>query len=125
MGEAELREVRGTRIAMIFQEPITALDPVFTIGEQIACVYIPASAMRCFGAKDLWRRKRARPLRVPANWRAWRKTPRIGSPPITVFGRGTTPVANPHLCAKWRRTGTAVAVGDPLVAQEGRIVRLP
>jgi peptide/nickel transport system ATP-binding protein len=36
MSEAELREVRGTTIAMIFQEPITALDPVFTIGEQIA-----------------------------------------------------------------------------------------
>ena len=36
MSEAELREVRGTKIAMIFQEPMTALDPVFTIGEQIA-----------------------------------------------------------------------------------------
>ena len=36
MSEAALREVRGTNIAMIFQEPMTALDPVFTIGEQIA-----------------------------------------------------------------------------------------
>jgi peptide/nickel transport system ATP-binding protein len=36
MSEPELREVRGTKIAMIFQEPMTALDPVFTIGEQIA-----------------------------------------------------------------------------------------
>jgi peptide/nickel transport system ATP-binding protein len=36
MNERELRDVRGTRIAMIFQEPMTALDPVFTIGEQIA-----------------------------------------------------------------------------------------
>ena len=36
MSERKLREVRGTRIAMIFQEPMTALDPVFTIGEQIA-----------------------------------------------------------------------------------------
>jgi peptide/nickel transport system ATP-binding protein len=35
MGEAELREVRGSKVAMIFQEPMTALDPVFTIGEQI------------------------------------------------------------------------------------------
>jgi peptide/nickel transport system ATP-binding protein len=36
LGQAELREVRGTKIAMIFQEPMVALDPVFTIGEQIA-----------------------------------------------------------------------------------------
>src|SRR5438132_7412280 len=36
MSDAELREVRGTKIAMIFQEPMTALDPVFTVGEQIA-----------------------------------------------------------------------------------------
>ena len=31
-----LRRVRGGRIAMIFQEPMTSLNPVFTIGEQIA-----------------------------------------------------------------------------------------
>ena len=36
MDEAALREVRGTKMAMIFQEPMIALDPVFTIGEQIA-----------------------------------------------------------------------------------------
>jgi peptide/nickel transport system ATP-binding protein len=33
---SRLEELRGGLIAMIFQEPITALDPVFTIGEQIA-----------------------------------------------------------------------------------------
>jgi peptide/nickel transport system ATP-binding protein len=33
--ENRLEELRGDRIAMIFQEPVTALDPVFTIGEQI------------------------------------------------------------------------------------------
>ena len=33
--ESELRSVRGNEIAMIFQEPMTALNPVFTIGEQI------------------------------------------------------------------------------------------
>jgi peptide/nickel transport system ATP-binding protein len=36
MDEAALRDVRGTKVAMIFQEPMIALDPVFTIGEQIA-----------------------------------------------------------------------------------------
>lgn len=31
-----MRHVRGADIAMIFQEPMTSLNPVFTIGEQIA-----------------------------------------------------------------------------------------
>ncbi len=34
--EAEMRRVRGADLAMIFQEPMTSLNPVFTIGEQIA-----------------------------------------------------------------------------------------
>ena len=33
--EARLREIRGNEIAMIFQEPMTALNPVFTVGDQI------------------------------------------------------------------------------------------
>jgi oligopeptide/dipeptide ABC transporter ATP-binding protein len=33
---AEMRTIRGAKISMIFQEPMTALNPVFTIGEQIA-----------------------------------------------------------------------------------------
>jgi len=34
--EHELRGIRGRDIAMIFQEPMTALNPLFTVGEQIA-----------------------------------------------------------------------------------------
>ncbi|MGA1804587.1 ABC transporter ATP-binding protein [Rhizobium sp. HT1-10] len=34
--EAEMRKVRGGAIGMIFQEPMTSLNPVFTIGNQIA-----------------------------------------------------------------------------------------
>ena len=39
--ERHMREIRGDQIAMIFQEPMTALNPVFTIGSQIneALVY--------------------------------------------------------------------------------------
>ena len=33
--EKRMREIRGNEIAMIFQEPMTSLNPVFTIGEQI------------------------------------------------------------------------------------------
>ena len=32
---AEMRAIRGNRIAMIFQEPMTSLNPVFTVGDQI------------------------------------------------------------------------------------------
>lgn len=34
--QAQMREVRGADVAMIFQEPMTSLNPVFTAGEQIA-----------------------------------------------------------------------------------------
>src|SRR4051794_11781925 len=36
LSEKEMRSVRGKDIAMIFQEPMTSLNPVYTIGDQIA-----------------------------------------------------------------------------------------
>jgi oligopeptide/dipeptide ABC transporter ATP-binding protein len=36
LSNAEMREVRGDDVAMIFQDPMTSLNPVFTVGEQIA-----------------------------------------------------------------------------------------
>jgi len=36
LGEKQLGKVRGNEIAMIFQEPMTSLNPVFTVGDQIA-----------------------------------------------------------------------------------------
>jgi oligopeptide/dipeptide ABC transporter ATP-binding protein len=38
--EKEVRHYRGERISMIFQEPMTSLNPVFKIGQQIADVFI-------------------------------------------------------------------------------------
>jgi peptide/nickel transport system ATP-binding protein len=35
LAPAEMRSLRGNRIAMIFQEPMTSLNPVFTVGDQI------------------------------------------------------------------------------------------
>ena len=35
LSEPEMRAIRGARIAMIFQEPMTSLNPVFTIGSQV------------------------------------------------------------------------------------------
>jgi len=34
--EARMRKIRGNRISMIFQEPMTSLNPVFTVGNQVA-----------------------------------------------------------------------------------------
>jgi len=36
---SEMREIRGNRISMIFQEPMTSLNPVFTIGHQLSKVF--------------------------------------------------------------------------------------
>jgi peptide/nickel transport system ATP-binding protein len=36
LDEEGIRRIRGNRIAMVFQEPMTALNPVFTIGDQVA-----------------------------------------------------------------------------------------
>ncbi|OEC95591.1 MULTISPECIES: ABC transporter ATP-binding protein [Rhizobium] len=41
--EAEMRKVRGKDVAMIFQEPMTSLNPIFTIGRQIS------EALTCHG----------------------------------------------------------------------------
>jgi peptide/nickel transport system ATP-binding protein len=35
LSEAEMRKIRGARIAMIFQDPMSALNPVYTIGDQL------------------------------------------------------------------------------------------
>jgi peptide/nickel transport system ATP-binding protein len=54
MSDDRLLDVRGNRMAMIFQEPMTSLNPVFTIGEQIA-----ESVIRHQGLSASAARKRA------------------------------------------------------------------
>ncbi len=51
--ETRMEDIRGNHISMIFQEPMTSLNPVYTIGEQIAEV------LRChmgLGRKPAWNR---------------------------------------------------------------------
>jgi peptide/nickel transport system ATP-binding protein len=40
LSPTEMRELRGDRLSMIFQEPMTSLNPAFTVGEQIAEVLL-------------------------------------------------------------------------------------
>jgi peptide/nickel transport system ATP-binding protein/oligopeptide transport system ATP-binding protein len=51
-GEAEIRRVRGNRISMIFQEPMTSLNPVYTIGFQIEEVLRRHRGMNRSDARD-------------------------------------------------------------------------
>lgn len=46
LSDAEMRKVRGNRIGMVFQEPMTSLNPVYTISQQIG------EALRAHGVTD-------------------------------------------------------------------------
>ena len=48
-----MRRVRGARIAMVFQEPMTSLNPVFSIGDQIASAILAHSGA---GRREAWQR---------------------------------------------------------------------
>ena len=53
LDDAAMRHIRGNRIAMIFQEPMSALNPVFTVGDQVAeVVRIHGNGSR----RDAWNR---------------------------------------------------------------------
>ena len=52
LGDGELRNIRGGEIAMIFQEPMTSLNPVFTVGRQIIEPLILHRGMNRREAKD-------------------------------------------------------------------------
>ncbi|MDS7595578.1 ABC transporter ATP-binding protein [Agrobacterium tumefaciens] len=51
LSEAAMRDVRGNDVAMIFQEPMTSLNPVFTIGRQISEVLVRHKGMNKAEAK--------------------------------------------------------------------------
>jgi len=49
---AQIRKIRGNQISMIFQEPMTSLNPVYTVGDQIAETYITHQGLDKKGAVD-------------------------------------------------------------------------
>jgi len=53
LSEKAMREIRGARMAMVFQEPMTSLNPVFTVGDQIAEVVRVHSTV---GRREAWDR---------------------------------------------------------------------
>ena len=56
-----MRKIRGRRIGMVFQEPMSALDPVFTVGDQITETV--RTHFRCRGMR-----------RVSAPSKRWRRS---------------------------------------------------
>jgi oligopeptide/dipeptide ABC transporter ATP-binding protein len=53
LDDAGMRNIRGNRISMIFQEPMSALNPVFSVGDQVAEV---ARVHGTGSRKDAWKR---------------------------------------------------------------------
>jgi oligopeptide/dipeptide ABC transporter ATP-binding protein len=64
LDEAEMRQIRGNRISMIFQEPMTSLNPVIRIGDQISEA---VRLHRAMTAKEAWNRavEMLRLVRIP------------------------------------------------------------
>src|SRR5246127_5600304 len=74
LDEAKMREIRGNRISMIFQEPMTSLNPVIRIGDQISeAVRLPQTIT----AKEAWKQAvdMLRLVRIPEPERRAREYP--------------------------------------------------
>ncbi len=53
MSEAELRALRGNEVSMVFQEPMTSLNPVMTIGDQVAETILEHKRMSLAKTREL------------------------------------------------------------------------
>ena len=52
LSESQMRKIRGNRISMIFQEPMTSLNPVFPVGDQVAEVIRLHQGLSRSGTRD-------------------------------------------------------------------------
>lgn len=72
--DAVLRQIRGNRVGIVFQDPLSSLNPFYTVGDQIAEAYrvhhggsyraalqVAAEAMETVHIRDAWRRVRDHP----------------------------------------------------------------
>ena len=78
-----LADLRGNRVAMIFQEPATAFDPVFTIGHQIA-----ETIRRHTGKSetDAWKRAKEL-LELDLEWTFFAVSKKVEGAPVVQFER--------------------------------------
>jgi peptide/nickel transport system ATP-binding protein len=74
LNEAEMRAIRGNRISMIFQEPMTSLNPVMRIGDQITEA---VRLHRDMSAREAWKKavEMLRLVRIPEPERRAREYP--------------------------------------------------
>ena len=89
--ETRLRELRGTEVAMIFQEPSSALNPVYTVGWQLA------EGLRAHGNVT----PGGRPGRAPSRcWHGWASRIRlVGSTTTRTSSRAARSSAS---SSRWR-----------------------
>ncbi len=73
-GDKRMREIRGNEISMVFQEPMTSLNPVYSIGDQIAETVILHQGL---SKKDAWGRavEMLRSVHIPAPERRVKEYP--------------------------------------------------
>lgn len=72
--EAELAQVRGRKMSMVFQDPLTSLNPVLTVGKQLAELF---AVHQQLGRRESWRRAvdLLRTVRIPDPERRARQYP--------------------------------------------------